>query len=73
MKVVRLRDWLGPEEELVPIGPRADRDRVPQDSSLAEPETGAGFWEGDASLQTAVPAPEGRAERCRSRRVRGTW
>jgi hypothetical protein len=70
-KVVRLRDWLGPEEELVPIGPRADRDQASQDRSVEEPEAGSGFWEGDPSLQTAIPAPENRGASVTRARARG--
>ncbi len=55
--MVRLRDWLGPEEELVPIGPRADQAPAAPDEPARETESGSGFWEGDASLQTALPAP----------------
>ena len=56
-KVVRLRDWLAADEEFVPFGPGADRATTAQDGAGTEPEPGAGFWDGDASLQTAVPGP----------------
>jgi hypothetical protein len=82
-KVVRLRDWLGPEEDLVPIGPRADRARDSQDRPAAESESdseppgGSGFWGGDASLQTAIPAPAVQVEPAQVSRARarviGQW
>jgi hypothetical protein len=48
--VVRLpRDWLGPREELIPFGPRAD-----EAQSASAPEAGAptaaDFWSGEAPL-----------------------
>lgn len=79
--VIRIREWLGQDEELVPFGPRADalraeQERRARDSSVppsdvsgsgapgasASGASGArasasGFWEGDASIHTAVPGP----------------
>jgi hypothetical protein len=60
-KVVRLSDWLAPDDELVPFGPRADarepaEGRADPDSG-AEPSAASGFWDGDTSVHTAVPGP----------------
>ena len=64
-KVVRLSDWLAPDDELVPFGPRAHSrtaarepadGRVDPDSN-AEPPAASGFWDGDPSVHTAVPGP----------------
>ncbi len=54
--VIRLpRDWLGPPEELVPIGRGPEVPRTPQ------PED---FWsEASATVQDAVPAPRPEAPR----------
>jgi hypothetical protein len=65
-KVVRLSDWLGPDDELVPFGPRAlahaatrePAERTTGPDSGAEPPRASGFWEGDTSVHTAVPGPE---------------
>jgi hypothetical protein len=62
---VRLSDWLAPEEELVPFGPRAHARMATHEPAgrLADPESGAeplaasGFWDGDTSVHTAVPGP----------------
>lgn len=59
--VVRLpRDWLGPREELVPIGPRARAaERTDDDPADAQPPTAASFWgEDSGSLQAPMQAPE---------------
>jgi hypothetical protein len=64
-KVVRLSDWLAPDDELVPFGPRAHgrtgagapaEGRVDPDSD-AVPPAASGFWDGDPSVHTAVPGP----------------
>jgi hypothetical protein len=58
--VVRLpRDWLGPREELVPMGSRA-RAAERQDHAPTEslPPTAASFWDEDSgSLQAPMQAP----------------
>jgi hypothetical protein len=58
--VVRLTDWLGPHEELVPFGPNADA----EDGSAAKPDragsvpTADDFWsESSAAVQDALTAP----------------
>jgi hypothetical protein len=51
--VVRLRDWIGPYEELVPLGPRA-RSREPA-SPIASLEPGTSV--ADASQPPATPTP----------------
>jgi hypothetical protein len=76
---VRLSDWLAPEEELVPFGPRAHArtatrepaERLADPESGAEPPAASGFWEGDTSVHTAVPGPgifDEPGERSRHRR-----
>lgn len=57
--VIRLRDWLGPREELVPIGPRADAAKAADDDPVeAQPPTAASFWDEDSgSLQAPMQAP----------------
>lgn len=57
--VIRLRDWLGPREELVPIGPRADAAKAADDDPAeAQPPTAASFWDEDSgSLQAPMQAP----------------
>jgi hypothetical protein len=87
-KVVRLRDWLGPDDELVPFGPRAHAQAAAggQSEARADPEPGlepsaaAGFWDGDASVHTAVPGPglfdepgDRSAGQQRSRRLPPFW
>jgi hypothetical protein len=58
--VVRLpRDWLGPREELVPMGSRA-RTAAPVDDAPGDslPPTAASFWDEDSgSLQAPMQAP----------------
>jgi hypothetical protein len=58
--VIRLpRDWLGPPEELVPIGPAA-RARAAQLEADAPPPAADAFWSEDsAALHDAVQAPVG--------------
>jgi hypothetical protein len=67
--VVRLpRDWLGPREELVPMGSRAHAAESPDDASTDSlPPTAASFWDEDSgSLQAPMQAPadawQGRRE-----------
>ena len=58
--VVRLpRDWLGPREELVPIGARARAAETPDDPPAESlPPTAASFWdENSGSLQAPMQAP----------------
>lgn len=59
--MVRLSDWLGPIDELVPFGPRADAQHAASHPSAGHTgdELGgaSGFWDGDTSVHTAVPAP----------------
>jgi hypothetical protein len=60
--VVRLpRDWLGPREELVPIGSRADAlDRLDGDTTSRLPPAASSFWDEDSgSVQAAMQAPAG--------------
>lgn len=61
--VIRLpREWLGPPEELVPIGPAA-RARAERAAADAMPPTADAFWSEDsAALHDAVQAPSGAAE-----------
>lgn len=55
--VVRLTDWLGPREELVPFGPGADAGSSPQSPGAAVP-TADDFWsESSAAVQDALTAP----------------
>ncbi len=64
--VVRLpRDWLGPREELVPFGPRADAAAVelagssPAAGSTSVPPSANDFWgEQSADLQHALQGPD---------------
>jgi hypothetical protein len=64
-KVVRLSDWLGPDDELVPFGPRAHAQAAAREpaarsagaDTVAEPPEASGFWDGDTSVHTAVPGP----------------
>jgi hypothetical protein len=58
--VVRLpRDWLGPREELVPIGSHARSAETPDDAPPESlPATAASFWDEDSgSLQSPMQAP----------------
>jgi hypothetical protein len=59
--VVRLSDWLAPDDELVPFGPRAHtttrEPNQPLVESDAESPAASGFWDGDTSMHTAVPSP----------------
>jgi hypothetical protein len=63
---VRLSDWLGPNDELVPFGPRAHAHAATREreaaTRTADPDSrmeppGSGFWDGDTSVHTAVPGP----------------
>jgi hypothetical protein len=57
--VVRLpRDWLGPREELVPIGSRAHAAQPPDDTPAESmPPTAASFWDEDSgALQAPMQA-----------------
>ena len=58
--MVRLpRDWLGPREELVPFGPRADATAAEAAGSAAAPPSANDFWgEQSAELQHALQGPE---------------
>jgi hypothetical protein len=77
--VVRLSDWLAPDDELVPFGPRAHPAAREPTERFAESDAGSppasGFWDGDTSVHAAVPGPgvvdelgAGTAERGRYRR-----
>ena len=58
--VVRLpRDWLGPREELVPMGSRTRTAETPDDTPAESlPPTAASFWDEDSgSLQAPMQAP----------------
>lgn len=59
--VIRLpRDWLGPPEELVPIGPAARARAAQRDAEAGLPPTADAFWSEDsAALHDAVQAPAG--------------
>ena len=61
--VIRLpRDWLGPPEELVPIGPAARARAAQLDVGDAPPPAADAFWSEDAAaLHDAVQAPVGAA------------
>ena len=63
--VIRLpRDWLGPPEELVPIGPAARARAAQRELDGGTPPTADAFWSEDsAALHDAVqaPAPSTRA------------
>jgi hypothetical protein len=50
------RDWIGPLDELVPIGPSAERDA--EDAALGEELAADSFWsESSASLHQVIEAP----------------
>jgi hypothetical protein len=83
---VRLSDWLGPDDELVPFGPRAHAatrepaTRTAGPDSGVEPPGASGFWDGDTSVHTAVPGPgifdesgERTADRRRTPRPAPVW
>ncbi len=57
--VIRLpRDWLGPREELVPIGPAARERAARRDADDGLPPPADAFWSEDsAALHDAVQAP----------------
>jgi hypothetical protein len=84
--VVRLSDWLAPDHELVPFGPRAHAQAAGQDAAAglaeapADQAGGSGFWDGDTSVHTAVPGPgmlgefdEPTVGRRRHRRALPAW
>ena len=62
-RVVRLSDWLAPDDELVPFGPRAHAQAAVREvgsdvgAASADQPPGSGFWDGDTSIHTAVPGP----------------
>jgi hypothetical protein len=87
-KVVRLSDWLAPDDELVPFGPRAHANTATRESaerrtdpdSSPEAAAASGFWDGDTSVHTAVPGPgifdepaDQAANRHRHRRAALVW
>jgi hypothetical protein len=58
--VIRLTDWLGPREELVPFGPAADSEHTPSAGPKASSPVPAAddFWsESSAAVQDALMAP----------------
>jgi hypothetical protein len=59
--VIRLpRDWLGPPEELVPIGPAARARAAQREAEDGMPPAADAFWSEDsAALHDAVRAPSG--------------
>lgn len=61
--VIRLpRDWLGPPEELVPIGPAARARAARLEAEEGAPPAADAFWSEDsAALHDAVQAPRGAA------------
>ena len=61
--VIRLpRDWLGPPEELVPIGPAARARAAQRDAEEGLPPTADAFWSEDsAALHDAVQAPQAQS------------
>jgi hypothetical protein len=63
--VIRLpRDWLGPPEELVPIGPAARARAAQRDRDDGMPPAADAFWSEDsAALHDAVQAPDAGPER----------
>jgi hypothetical protein len=55
---VRLADWLGPRDELVPIGRPTPAPPIEPDNDDAAPPTAAAFWSEDsAALHDALQAP----------------
>jgi hypothetical protein len=64
--VVRLTDWLGPREELIPFGPGADAEeaaRASRASQTGAVPTAQDFWsESSAAVQDALTAPQGGQE-----------
>ena len=64
--VVRLTDWLGPREELIPFGPGADAEeaaRASRASQTGPVPTAQDFWsESSAAVQNALTAPHGGQE-----------
>lgn len=63
--VVRLpRDWLGPRDELIPVGSSAKGQAHRGEEGLELPPTANDFWgEESSSLQTALEAPHQRTGR----------
>jgi hypothetical protein len=63
--VIRLpREWVGPPEELVPIGPGARARAAQREAEAGMPTPADAFWSEDAAaLHDAVQAPAGAARR----------
>jgi hypothetical protein len=61
--VIRLTDWLGPREELIPFGPGAEAEETARASHTTETgsvPTAEDFWsESSAAVQDALTAPRG--------------
>ena len=61
--VIRLTDWLGPREELIPFGPGADAEeaaRASRAKATGTLPTAEDFWsESSAAVQDALTAPHG--------------
>jgi hypothetical protein len=70
--VIRLTDWLGPREELVPFGPAADAAEAARSQVATEPSA-ADFWsESSAAVQDALADPHfGHRPRSAEERHRG--
>jgi hypothetical protein len=68
--VVRLpRDWLGPRDELIPVGSSANGQAHRGEEGLELPQTANDFWgEESSSLQTALEAPHPRSGRLAAHR-----
>jgi hypothetical protein len=64
--VVRLTDWLGPREELIPFGPGAEAEEAARASHASETgpvPTAQDFWsESSAAVQDALTAPHGNQD-----------
>jgi hypothetical protein len=64
--VVRLTDWLGPREELIPFGPGADAEeaaRAARASQTSAVPTAQDFWsESSAAVQDALTVPHGNQD-----------
>lgn len=81
--VVRLGDWIGPRDELVPFARRkgyrvreesselGTAERVEPDPALDPPPSANAFWgEGAAAIHDPVEAPPGAADRAPAPRIR---